>query len=310
MRAEIEQAFDMHAVDIYGLSEVMGPGVANECVETKDGLHIWEDHFYPEIIDPEHRRAVLPDGEMGELVFTTLTKEGPADHPLPHPRPDAAPARHGALDAADGKDHRAQRRHDHPARRQRLPDPDRGADPEMRRPRPAFPDRADADGPDGRDDACIPRRPRGAASDEARKASAKELAHHIKSVIGVSARSTCTIPGGAPRSEGKAKRVVDNRPKADRSRPRRPRPSSKNWTPPSRGADDPACRPRSDCAQAGGHAVLDLSRRRRSAQGTAERTPALPGTTRAEIHAIERRIVRRFAEVLRQVPRPGDPAAC
>lgn len=74
MRREIEDAFDMHAVDIYGLSEVMGPGVANECVETKDGLHVWEDHFYPEIIDPV-TGAVLPDGEMGELVFTSLTKE-------------------------------------------------------------------------------------------------------------------------------------------------------------------------------------------------------------------------------------------
>jgi phenylacetate-CoA ligase len=74
MRAEIEDAFDMDAVDIYGLSEVMGPGVANECVETKDGLHIWEDHFYPEIVDPE-TGAVLPDGEKGELVFTSLTKE-------------------------------------------------------------------------------------------------------------------------------------------------------------------------------------------------------------------------------------------
>ncbi len=75
MRQEIEQAFDMQAVDIYGLSEVMGPGVAQECVETKDGLHIWEDHFYPEVINPE-TGAVLPDGELGELVFTTLTKEG------------------------------------------------------------------------------------------------------------------------------------------------------------------------------------------------------------------------------------------
>src|ERR1700754_1023650 len=74
MRAEIEEAFDMDAVDIYGLSEVMGPGVANECVETKDGLHIWEDHFYPEIIDPVSGK-VLPDGEKGELVFTSLTKE-------------------------------------------------------------------------------------------------------------------------------------------------------------------------------------------------------------------------------------------
>jgi phenylacetate-CoA ligase len=75
MRAEIESGFAMDAVDIYGLSEVMGPGVANECVETKDGLHIWEDHFYPEVIDPD-TGAVLPDGSAGELVFTSLTKEG------------------------------------------------------------------------------------------------------------------------------------------------------------------------------------------------------------------------------------------
>ena len=74
MRREIEDAFDMHAVDIYGLSEVMGPGVANECVETKDGLHIWEDHFYPEIVDPSSGNS-LPDGESGELLFTSLTKE-------------------------------------------------------------------------------------------------------------------------------------------------------------------------------------------------------------------------------------------
>jgi phenylacetate-CoA ligase len=74
MRREMENRLDMHAVDIYGLSEVMGPGVANECVETKDGLHVWEDHFYPEVIDPV-TGAVLPDGEEGELVFTSLTKE-------------------------------------------------------------------------------------------------------------------------------------------------------------------------------------------------------------------------------------------
>src|SRR5713226_2874145 len=74
MRAEIEAAFEMDATDIYGLSEVIGPGVAQECVESKDGLHVWEDHFYPEVIDPE-TGAVLPDGEKGELVFTSLTKE-------------------------------------------------------------------------------------------------------------------------------------------------------------------------------------------------------------------------------------------
>jgi phenylacetate-CoA ligase len=74
MRLEMEQTLDLHAVDIYGLSEVIGPGVACECVETKDGPHVWEDHFYPEIIDPATGQ-VLPDGQEGELVFTSLTKQ-------------------------------------------------------------------------------------------------------------------------------------------------------------------------------------------------------------------------------------------
>jgi phenylacetate-CoA ligase len=74
LRAEIEQRFDIDAVDIYGLSEVMGPGVASECVETKDGPCIWEDHFFPEVIDPDTGEPV-PDGAEGELVFTSLTKE-------------------------------------------------------------------------------------------------------------------------------------------------------------------------------------------------------------------------------------------
>jgi phenylacetate-CoA ligase len=75
MRAEIEARAGLDAVDIYGLSEVIGPGVAQESAATKDGLHVWEDHFYPEIVDPETGEA-LPDGEPGELVLTTLTKEG------------------------------------------------------------------------------------------------------------------------------------------------------------------------------------------------------------------------------------------
>ena len=75
MRGEIERRMGLDAVDIYGLSEVMGPGVAQECIETKDGPTLWEDHFYPEIIDPESGKPVA-DGELGELVLTTLTKEG------------------------------------------------------------------------------------------------------------------------------------------------------------------------------------------------------------------------------------------
>ena len=74
MRVEIENRMDMHAVDIYGLSEVMGPGVSQECVETKDGLHIWEDAFYPEVIDPIDG-VPMREGEEGELLFTSLTKE-------------------------------------------------------------------------------------------------------------------------------------------------------------------------------------------------------------------------------------------
>jgi phenylacetate-CoA ligase len=74
MRKQIEARTSLDAIDIYGLSEVIGPGVAQECLETKDGLTIWEDHFYPEIVDPQSG-AVLPEGEQGELVFTSLTKE-------------------------------------------------------------------------------------------------------------------------------------------------------------------------------------------------------------------------------------------
>jgi phenylacetate-CoA ligase len=75
MRAEIEKRMGLDALDIYGLSEVIGPGVGQECIETKDGLTLWEDHFYPEIVDPQ-TGAVLPEGERGELVLTSLTKVG------------------------------------------------------------------------------------------------------------------------------------------------------------------------------------------------------------------------------------------
>ena len=91
----MEERLDIDAVDIYGLSEVMGPGVAQECVETKDGLHVWEDHFYPEVIDPI-TGEVLPDGEEGELVFTSLTKQAmPVSATAPGTSPGCCPAPRG-----------------------------------------------------------------------------------------------------------------------------------------------------------------------------------------------------------------------
>lgn len=211
MREEIEQAFDMHAVDIYGLSEVMGPGVANECVETKDGLHIWEDHFYPEIIDPV-TGAVLPDGEIGELVFTTLTKEG-----LPIIR-----YRTRDLTRLLPGTARSMRRMEKVT--------GRCDDMMILRGVNVFPTQIEEQilkcrglAPhfqieltrSGRmDDMTVHVEYTLDAADEgARARSAKELTHHIKSVVGVSTKITVHEPGGVPRSEGKAKRVVDNRPK-------------------------------------------------------------------------------------------------
>jgi len=209
MRREIEEAFDMHAVDIYGLSEVMGPGVANECVETKDGLHIWEDHFYPEIIDPA-TGAVLPDGEMGELVFTTLTKEG-----LPIIR-----YRTRDLTRLLPGTARSMRRMEKIT--------GRSDDMIILRGVNVFPTQIEEQilkcsglAPhfqieltrEGRMDAMTihTEATTAAASDEGRKASARELAHHVKSVVGISVKVNVHLPGGAPRSEGKARRLVDNR---------------------------------------------------------------------------------------------------
>ena len=211
MRQEIEAAFDMDAVDIYGLSEVMGPGVANECVETKDGLHIWEDHFYPEIINPE-TSEVLPDGELGELVFTTLTKEG-----LPMIR-----YRTRDLTRLLPGTARTMRRMEKVV--------GRSDDMIILRGVNVFPTQIEEQilkckgltphfqielTRTGRmDNLCVHVECTDEASDSAaRAASAKELAHHIKSVVGVSTRIEVRDPSGIVRSEGKAKRVLDNRPK-------------------------------------------------------------------------------------------------
>ena len=211
MRQEVEEAFDMHAVDIYGLSEVMGPGVANECVETKDGLHVWEDHFYPEIIDPE-TGEVLPDGEMGELVFTTLTKEG-----LPMIR-----YRTRDLTRLLPGTARSMRRMEKIT--------GRADDMIILRGVNVFPTQVEeqvltipALAPyfqieltrDGRMDAmtvlaeAMPE----TAFEADRDASARQLAQKIKDVIGISVAVRVGTPGSVERSQGKARRVIDKRPK-------------------------------------------------------------------------------------------------
>jgi len=211
IRAEIEEAFDMHALDIYGLSEVIGPGVANECVETKDGLHIWEDHFYPEIIDPETGR-VRPDGELGELVFTTLTKE--------------------ALPVIRYRTRDLTRLLPGTARTMRRMEKVTGRSDDMiiLRGVNVFPSqieeqilRVDGLAPhyqiiltrNGRLDAMTVRveAEPGFVGEEQRAALAKQLVHHVKSVIGVSTGVEVVDPGAIERSTGKAKRVVDRRAK-------------------------------------------------------------------------------------------------
>ncbi|SMY10028.1 phenylacetate--CoA ligase PaaK [Flavimaricola marinus] len=211
MRAEIEDAFDMHAVDIYGLSEIMGPGVANECVETKDGLHIWEDHFFPEIIDPVSGDPVA-DGQTGELVFTTLTKEG-----LPMIR-----YRTRDLTRLLPGTARSMRRMEKIT--------GRSDDMIILRGVNVFPTQIEeqvlaANGiapyfqielfKSGHMDAMrinVEATP-DAAPEDARTAAAHALAVRIKGIVGVSAEVIVHLPGTVERSQGKARRVVDNRPK-------------------------------------------------------------------------------------------------
>ncbi len=212
MRREVEEAFDMHAVDIYGLSEIMGPGVANECVETKDGPVIWEDHFLPEIIDPV-TGEVLPDGEMGELVFTTLTKEG-----LPMVR-----YRTRDLTRLLPGSARTMRRMEKIT--------GRSDDMIILRGVNVFPSQVEeqlmATGglaphyqielyKSGRMDAMrvyVEANPD--ATDELSKtAAARMLTKRIKDMVGVSTEIIVGDPGSVERSQGKAKRVVDNRGKS------------------------------------------------------------------------------------------------
>ena len=213
MRAEIEDAFDMHAVDIYGLSEVMGPGVANECVETKDGPTIWEDHFLAEIINPETGEPV-PDGEEGELVFTSLTKEA---FPI---------IRYRTRDLTRLLPGTAR------SMRRMAKITGRSDDMIILRGVNVFPSQVEEQllkinslsphyqivlEQSGRMDTMVVQTEAASASEsiEDREGGAAKLAKLMKDVVGITVRVNVAEPGTMERSEGKAKRVVDLRPKKD-----------------------------------------------------------------------------------------------
>ena len=208
MRANLEQRLAIDAVDIYGLSEVMGPGVAQECVETKDGPTIWEDHFYPEIIDPQ-TGEVLPDGEEGELVFTSLTKE--------------------ALPVIRYRTRDLTRLLPGTARTMRRMEKITGRSDDMLiiRGVNVFPTQVEEQilkvaglaphyqieitRSENLDEMTINVELSPGADAAAKQPAAAELKKHIKDLIGVSTRVNVLDEGGVARSEGKAKRVIDKR---------------------------------------------------------------------------------------------------
>jgi phenylacetate-CoA ligase len=211
MRREMEQRLDMHAVDIYGLSEVMGPGVANECVETKDGLHIWEDHFYPEVVDPE-TGEVLPDGEQGELVFTTLTKE--ATPVVRYRTRDLTRLLPGTARTMRRMEKVTGRSDDMIILRGVNLFPTQIEELILRTPSlsPHFQCWLSRPGRLDELTVKVERRP-DAASGEAASAG-QQLRHLIKSTIGVSVAVDVLDPEGIERSAGKMRRIVDERPRS------------------------------------------------------------------------------------------------
>jgi phenylacetate-CoA ligase len=211
MRAEIEDRFAMDAVDIYGLSEVIGPGVANECVESKDGLHVWEDHFYPEVVDPA-TGELLPDGARGELVFTSLTKE--AMPVVRYRTRDLTRLLPGTARSMRRMEKITGRSDDmliirgvnlFPTQIEELILKDPRLAPhyvlEIRREK-----RLD-------EIKVIVEAKADAATPGTRAAAGEELVRHIKSRIGVTSEVAVVAPGEVERSLGKARRIIDLRPK-------------------------------------------------------------------------------------------------
>ncbi|MFF9020440.1 phenylacetate--CoA ligase PaaK [Streptomyces eurythermus] len=212
MRREIEERFAIDAVDIYGLSEVIGPGVAQECVETKDGLHVWEDHFYPEIVDPV-TGEVLPEGERGELVFTSLTKE--AMPVVRYRTRDLTRLLPGTARVFRRMEKITGRSDDMVILRGVNLFPTQIEEIVLRTPgvAPHFQLRLTRE---GRLDALTVRaEARPDAPPEVREAAARSIVAAVKDGMGVSVRAEIVEPESLERSVGKIRRIVDLRPRGD-----------------------------------------------------------------------------------------------
>ncbi|MEH6830495.1 MAG: phenylacetate--CoA ligase PaaK [Sulfitobacter sp.] len=211
MRLEIEQAFDMHAVDIYGLSEIMGPGVSMECVESKDGLHIWEDHFYPEIINPE-TGEVVAEGEQGELVFTSLTKEA---FPIIRYRTrDLTRLLAGTARSMRRMEKVTGRSDDMIILRGVNVFPTQIEELIMQQPALAPHFQIELSRPGRMDQMRILTEvSNSGVGVDARANAVAMLSAAIKQSVGISVKIDCGDGGAVPRSEGKAVRIVDKRPK-------------------------------------------------------------------------------------------------
>ncbi len=210
MRTSIESVMDIDAIDIYGLSEVIGPGVAQECIETKDGLTVWEDHFYPEIIDPD-TGEVLPEGEKGELVFTSLTKE--AMPIIRYRTRDLTRLLPGTARTMRRIEKITGRSDDMMIIRGVNVFPTQIEELMLREALLAPHYQVEITRPRNLDEmtVLVERTPAAGGSDA--DAAGERLAHLIKNLIGVTAAVRVLPPGGIERSLGKARRVVDKRPR-------------------------------------------------------------------------------------------------
>ena len=210
MRREIESAFDLRAVDIYGLSEVIGPGVAQEYAATQDGPTIWEDHFYPEIVDPE-TGAVLPEGEEGELVFTSLTKEAmPIVRYRTRDLTRLLPGSNGPMRRMAKITGRSD---DMLIVRGVNLFPTQIEEQILACPALAPHFRIELSRPERLDVVKLEVEPRAGAAPAEVARDAALLGKHIKGLIGISVEIVVCGEGGIARSQGKAQRVTDLRPR-------------------------------------------------------------------------------------------------